>query len=406
MRVLYVINGLGTGGAERSLAEMLPVLAAGGVEPSVVCLYRRGEGVEDSVRAAGFEPRYLRSSRLPGRVSELRRIITTTRPDLVHTAIFEADLVGRLACSRIPVPVLTSLVNTSYDPARLQDPNVSAGKLRAVRVVDSWTARHLTTHFHAITEAVKTAAVRDLGVAPETVTVVERGRDAARLGAPGAERRARARSQLGVHDADEVLVTAGRQEYQKGHRHFLDALGSLLRERPRLVALFAGRAGHCTSELERTRATLSAPERVRFLGHREDLPEVLAAADVFVFPSLYEGLGGAVIEAMALGLPIVASDLPALREVVRPGDNADMVPPGDSRALAAAVTSLLEDPDRLQRFGVASREIFEKRFTLEASTTRLRTLYERVAGHGVAAGLHAPDPGVAHQRSSDVRQVL
>lgn len=380
MRVLYVINGLGTGGAERSLAEMLPLLAEDGVEPAVVCLYHRGEGVESSVREAGFPVRFLRSASLPGRMAELRRIIGVERPDLIHTTIFEADLVGRLAAVGTTVPVLSSLVNTSYDPARRRDPNVNARRLRALQLVDSWTARHLTTHFHAITGAVKAAAVRDLGIQADAVTVIERGRDPGRLGAPGPERRARARSQLGLEDAAEVVVVAGRQEYQKGHRYLLEALEFLLQERPHLVVLIAGREGHSTPELTRLHVALPAPERVRFLGHRDDLPEILSAGDVFVFPSLYEGLGGVVIEAMALGLPIVTSDLPALREIVQPDGNAVLVPPASPDALAAAIGSLLGDCARMDRFGSVSRRIFKERFTLGMSVDRMRDLYDQMLG--------------------------
>ena len=121
---------------------------------------------------------------------------------------------------------------------------------------------------------------------------------------------------------------------------------------------------------------------MRFLGHRDDAPEVLAAADVFVFPSLYEGLGGALIEAMALGLPIVASDLPAIREVVEPGSNALLVEPGSPADLADAIVALADDPERRRRMGARSRAIFEDRFTLERSARRMLDLFERVATDG------------------------
>jgi glycosyltransferase involved in cell wall biosynthesis len=161
----------------------------------------------------------------------------------------------------------------------------------------------------------------------------------------------------------------------------VEALASLARSRPGLVLLMAGRSGHVSEELRGMVSAGRLEGTVRFLGHREDVPDVLAAADVFVFPSLYEGLGGALIEAMALGLPVVASDIPAVREVVEPGGNAVLVPPATPAAIAAGVAGMLDDPSLRARFGARSRELFERRFTLDRAVEGTLGLYRRlVAG--------------------------
>lgn len=380
MRVLFVINSLGAGGAERSLAEMLVPLSKAGVEPVVACFDRRQEGSAEEVLAAGFDVRFLAARRMPARIRELRKLIRALRPDVVHTTLFEADVAGRLAAVGTGVPVLTSLVNTTYDPVRRGDPNIRAAALGAYRVVDGWTARHLTAHLHAITQAVKDSAVATLGIPAERVTVIERGRDPGRLGTPGAPRRRSARLGLGLADDDEVLVNVARHEYQKGQATLLEAMAVLAPRRPRLVLLQAGRQGHASEDLHRLAGRLALGDRVRLLGHRTDVPELLAAADLFVFPSLYEGLGGAVVEAMALGLPVVASDLPALREVVEPGRNALLVPRESPEALADAISRLLDDDGRRRDFAARSRQIFEQRFTLGPSADRMVALYGEVAG--------------------------
>jgi glycosyltransferase involved in cell wall biosynthesis len=380
VRVLYVINGLGTGGSERSLAEMLPRLRDEGVEPVIACLFHRPEGVHASVEAQGFDIRVLPGPRWVTRARALRQLLRATGPELVHTAIFESDTLGRWAARRTPAPVLTSLVNTSYGPARRADPNVRVWRLQAVRAVDGWTARHLTAHFHAVTAAVKAAAVEALHIPADRVAVIERGRDPERLGRPGLERRARVRAALGLADDDEVILSVGRQEYQKAQQDLLDAIAVVAARRPRAVLLIAGRDGNASAALARQHARSPAAGRIRFLGHRDDVPDLLAAADVFAFPSLYEGTGGAVIEAMGLGLPIVTSDIAAMREVVDAGRNALLVPPHAPGPLADAVLALLEDPARRLAFGARSREIFEARFTLERSTRRMVELYGRVIG--------------------------
>jgi glycosyltransferase involved in cell wall biosynthesis len=376
LKVLFLIDSLQGGGAERSLAEMLPGLERRGIDPIVVCLRRSAEGVEGQVRGR-FDLRYLDARRFPGRTRAVRSIIRTERPDLVHTTLLQSDLIGRLAAVGTPVRVLTSLVNTSYDPVRFEDPRIRPWVFRMVQRVDGLTARRLTAHFHAITSAVKDHNVQALRLAPSRVTVIERGRDGARLGEPTEARRRAARRSLDLPEDAEVVVTLGRQEYQKGQRYLLEAVERLARHRPRLVLLMLGRRGAASPELDELLRRQLIAERVRVLGHRDDAPDILAAADLFVFPSLFEGLGGSLIEAMALGLPIVASDLPAVREVLEHGNegNATLVPPGRTEPLADAIDDLLSNPGKARLFGARSRRIYEERFTLDRSIDRMAGLY-------------------------------
>lgn len=383
--LLYLIDSLGAGGAERSLAEMLPRLADRGIRPMVVTLTSRQAGVRDQVRASGIRVHALPAGGWGTRIRALRGLIRRTGTRLVHTTLFDSDIVGRLAAAGLDTTVMTSLVNTTYDPVRLRDPAVSRHRLAAARLIDGLTARHLTDHFHAISETVKAAAVRDLGVDPHRITVVERGRDPERLGRADGDRRARARAALALPSGAPVLVNVGRQEFQKGQRFLLRAMAAVLDHHHGAVLLVAGRRGHASPDLERLREGLGLGERVRFLGHREDVPEILAAADLFVFPSVYEGLGGALIEALALEVPIVASDLPAIREVVEAGRTGLLVPPADPAALAGGILTLLGDPDRARVLATRGRETFERRFTLEGTIGRMAALYASVLDREVSA---------------------
>src|SRR5262249_20800604 len=154
-------------------------------------------------------------------------LIRGERPDIVHTTLLEVTLLARVANIGMGIPLLTSLVNTPYATNRGHDPNVQRGRLRVVQAVDGITARHLGGHFHAITGAVKDAAVASLGIAPPRITVVHRGRDPERLGQPSPARREAARAALGLGGADIVLAV-GRQEYLKGHVHLLRAAPGVL----------------------------------------------------------------------------------------------------------------------------------------------------------------------------------
>ncbi len=377
MRVLHVINGLGAGGAERSLADMLPGLEAQGVEHTVVCFYHRAEGVEQSV-AARYPIMFIEPRDLPRRVVALRKIIRARRPDIVHTTLVESDLVGRLAALRSGVRVLTSLVNTNYDEEDFADPHVNRTKLRFLQVVHGYTLRHMTAHVHAISEAVKESAIEHLGVRPQNITVIPRGRSIERLGVPGAARRAEVRRSLGIGEETFLLLNVARHEHPKGHAYLLDALEHHLADRPEMQLLIAGRRGTKTPEIERRCQTPQLLDRVRMLGHRDDVPGLLAAADVFVFPSLREGLGGAAIEASALAVPVVASDLPALREVVVDGETGILVPLRAPEAIAAAIRRLADDPALRLALGTAGRARFEAHFQLETTIAATYALYRAI----------------------------
>jgi glycosyltransferase involved in cell wall biosynthesis len=225
--------------------------------------------------------------------------------------------------------------------------------------------------FHAITQAVKDAAVRDLGIDPDKVTVVARSRNRQRLGEPSPERRSAVRGRLGLPEDAFVVLNVGRQEYQKGQRYLLEAMPSLLRLFPGTVALIVGKEGNQTPELVELHGKLALGDAVRFLGHRDDVADLMNAADTFVLPSLYEGLAGVLIEAMAMGLPIVASRLDAVSEVVVESGNAILVPAGNPEELAEGLALLALDADRRLSYGRMSKRIFDARFRSEMNERRM-----------------------------------
>ena len=381
MRLLFVIPGLSGGGSERSLRELVPTLVDNGIDVSIAYMVKRATDNKDELEHAGARLHLITDVRLDGRARGVRRVIASERPNIVHTTLFEADLAGRLAAWRAPgcsPVVLSSIVNTSYDPVRLADPNIRAWKLRAARLIDGWTARHLTDHFHAVSGAVKTATMQALGIDSHRITVVERGRDPVRLGEPSSDRRARARDALGLRQDARVIVTVGRQEFQKAQSNLVRAFDLIAGKHAEAELLLVGRTGN-ESEKVRTQVGRSGyRDRIRVLGHRDDVPDVLAAADVFALPSLYEGFPGAVIEAMALGLPVVATQIPTMREVVEEGGSGFLVPPGNSERLADAIGRVLDDREVNRRLGNRGRELFLTRLTAAESHRRMIELYERL----------------------------
>lgn len=376
LRVLYVMNSLGTGGAERSLVELAPPLADLGVELTVALLGDRTEGVLHEVELP-FDVHRVPDGRLPARVRALQDLAESTRPDVVHTTLFDADLLGRALRTRCRTPLLCSLVNTTYEPNRWRhDASLSVYRVRLAQALDAATSPFVD-HFHAITNGVATSATRHLRIPPERITVVHRGRSRARLGEASPERQLRVREALAVGD-DPMILAVGRHEAQKGFPVLLGAMPAVLASCPQARLMIAGRRGNTTAAIEQRLAELGLEDSVVLLGHRTDVPDLLAAADVLAFPSIYEGLGGAVLEAMALRCPIVASDLDTLREVAGEG-GALFVPVGAAGPLAAALVRVLSDEGLREATTAVAHDRFESNFTLERAAAGMAELYREVA---------------------------
>lgn len=386
MRILFIvdcrIDSPGVGGAERSLREMLPYFRKAGIEPVVACFLRRGDEV-DGEKDPEYPVYFLDGLSRVEQVRELRRVMRTERVDLVHTTLFQADIFGRVATAGTGIPVVTSLVNMPYEAARLEhDKNSNRRKLAAVRLLETATGLMFADHFHAITQAVKDAAVTNWRVPPDRTTVVYRGRDEERLGRRSEQRRRRVRESLGVPEDTFLILNAGRQEYQKGQFVLLEAMEPLLEREPDALLLIAGRSGNATARLEEALQRKRVRDRVRFLGHRSDLPDLMVAADVFALSSFWEGLGCVNIEALALEVPIVASDIAPVREVVDDGAAGLLFPPGSAPELARQLMRIRREPGLADAIRARGRSRFEDVFTLERSARGMVDIFERAAdGH-------------------------
>ncbi|MCA1726658.1 MAG: glycosyltransferase family 4 protein [Actinobacteria bacterium] len=179
------------------------------------------------------------------------------------------------------------------------------------------------------------------------------------------------RRRLGIPAGEVVLLFAGALSVHKGVRHLIEAMGSLLRERDDVTCLVAG-SGRRNGELRALARDLGVEHKARFLGSvpYSQMPELMAAADVFVLPSLDEGMPRVVLEAMAMELPVVGSSVGGIPEMVREGETGSLVPAGDSAALAGALGRLLEDRARAAEWGAAGRRVVVAEFSFERGIRR------------------------------------
>jgi glycosyltransferase involved in cell wall biosynthesis len=379
MRLLTVIDSLAVGGAEHSLAALTPHLVAAGVDAHVAYLIERPGGVGPLLQDAGATIHLVagRGGRLRA-VGRLRGLVDELDPDIVHTTLFDADLVGRVAGRWARKPVVSSFVTEAYGPEHVNNPEYRPWKVRAAQLADASTAR-LVTRFHAVSKSSADVMSRRLRVPRDRIDVIPRGRNPDDLGTRTPERRARVRASLGLDDATPLVVAAGRHYHMKGLDMLVTAFGSVARDVDKAVLAIAGRPGPATSGLVSLAAEGGVTNAVRLLGYRSDVPDLMAAADVFVLPSRAEGSPGVLIEAMALEVPVVATSIPSIAEVAgTDGVVADLVEVGDIEAMAAAITALLTDPDRAARLADAARRRFLADYTMEVVAGRMMGFYGRV----------------------------
>lgn len=374
-----MIDSLGPSGAERSTLALVEPLRSRGIDVEIAHF-----GSTDQPEAEGNVPVILHRMTGAGRTARtraVRRVVRAVGPDLVHTTLFESDLAGRAAARSLGVPVVSSLVNMAYGPEQRAALDVSPWKLRAAQLADAATARGCV-RIHAISHAVAEVMGRRLRLDRQRIDVVPRGRNEGELGRRTPERRAAARARLGLDDDTFAVLAVGRQEPQKGLDVLLRATPQVAKRVPTMEVLLAGRPGSDTGRLRGIAASVPPGPEVRMLGRRDDVADLMAAADVFVFPSRWEGFGGVLVEALALEVPIVATGIPTSREILRDDEGrlADLVPTDSPEALADAVVAVHDAPEQMWARTVRGRRHFETQYTVDAVADGMAAFYRRSTG--------------------------
>ncbi len=394
VKVLYLISVLAPAGAEQSLVAMAPSLTKLGVHLKVAYLKERA-GLHRKLEEAGFEVVALSGSgSAPGRLLRTCRLLRADRPDLLHTTLTEANIIGRLAGWMTGVPTVSSLVNVSYGPEQRASPASSTVGITSRHLLDLATAPFVA-RFHAVTSTVADVMADRLRVPRERIEVVPRGRDAEHLGRRHERRRTATRSQLGADDDVPLVLAVAHQDYQKGLDLLVEAMALVRRERSDARLLVAGRRGNHSEALQERVAHLGLHDAVDFLGLRNDVAELLCAADVFVLASRWEGMGGVLLEAMALEAPMVVSDLPTLRDAVPDELHGLLVAPNQPEALAAGILEVLADPGKATERARRARQRFVERFTTERVAEEMLGFYERAL-----AVARPPEPVTRGRRGS------
>lgn len=371
VRVLYLIDSLGPGGAEHLLAAYLPFLRRAGVVPTVVAIQeQQGNPVARRIAAQGIPVTELgiRRLRQRGAFARVRGAVAAADPEVVHTQLEFAAVLGIPAARRLGLPTVATLHTLDAPPPR--------SRLALHFRLMAWALRR-ARRVIAVSEITRRHYLERARLRPERVVTIYNGIDPTAFQAgPGVGEEARA--ELAIPPDAPVLATVAVQREPKGIQHMLAALPAVAAAFPTVRYLLVGDGPHRPA-LEQQARELGLADRVVFAGAREDVPRLLAAADIFVLPSLTEALPTVVAEAMAAGLPIVATTVGGIPEMVRHGEAALLVPPSDPEALAAAVLRLLANPRQASAMGRSGRRLVAERFDIRTQARALADDYRALA---------------------------
>jgi glycosyltransferase involved in cell wall biosynthesis len=363
---MQITEDLGLGGLEHVAATLCTTLDPTRFETSALCT-KDGGPLADELTARGIPVFHL--PRPHGRADyfaalKIARILRRERIDVIHTHNTSPFIDGGLAAV-----LAGTRTHVHTDHSRL-----FPDKRRYV------IAEHIMSHFAYRVVGVSDHTVAELRryerIPLSKLTTIPNGIDSqafAREREGAAKRR-----ELGISPTAPVIGVAVRLTEQKGLTYLLQAMPEILAAHPDTVLVIAG-DGILAGSLREEAAARGVADSVRFIGPRRDIPELLGMFDVYALPSEWEGLPMIILEAMASGCPIVASDVGGLRMAVREGENGCLIAPRDVRALAHRLISLIGDPRRRREFGDAGRRYFRERFSAEAMAAAYARLYTREA---------------------------
>lgn len=359
------------GGAENAMFMLLESLDRAAWKPTLLLedapevapLEERAEALKVPVRRIAPLPLGLTGAR---RVPALARLLRRERP-----AVFHAHMSSPVACkwglaaavlARVPA-VLGTVQVGAYEPDR--------SSYLQLRALARGADRYL-----AVSREIAGELVEKLGWPAAKVEVVYNAVDVERVAVPAPPG---LREQLGGSETRPLVLTPARLNAQKGLPVLLEAIAEV----PEALFLLAG-DGPEREALEAQAVELGIADRARFLGRREDIPQLLATCDVFALPSLYEGSSLAVLEAMAAGIPVVSSAIGGTEELIEDGRSGLLVAPGDAQALAAALRKALGDAELRQSLAARARERVEAGLRREQMAERVSHVYRELLGEEVA----------------------
>ncbi len=364
IKVLQLLVTMPVGGAENMVLALATCLDPREFQVTVACLGAPGAMAEELARegrpvlSLGLDPKRTPAWRLYGAA---RSLLKEVQPDILHTHLYHPNLYGRLAALGLGLKGVVATVHNLYKRVKLHRCLLNALLARVsdyVVVLSPQVGEDVRRHDRVPADRLRLVSpgvpLKDLRVA---------------------ETRAEARERLGIKGF--CLGTVSRLEEQKGHEYLLAALQMVQPEIPELSLLLVG-DGQRRAFLEQMAREMGLQGTVRFLGTRRDVPMILRSLDLYVQPSLWEGIPLTLLEAMGIGAPAVSTRVGRAPEVIRDGENGRLVPPGDAPALAAAILEAYRHPEWRRQWQEQGERTIRERYTLDHMLSQFADMYRQL----------------------------
>jgi len=307
-------------------------------------------------------------------IPRLARILREERVDILHTHCFRADLYGRMLGRMLHVPVVVSTIHNMHVTMFRNDYN------DFVATAATWLNRFSAQFAHglvAVSKQIRRHIIEEEEINHPYIPVIYNGIEVAPFVKYGNTEREKARSQLGLNSGCYVVGTVCALYPRKGISFLIEAASHVLSQQPNSVFLIAG-DGPLRKALEEQIVRAGLEGKVFLMGHRSDIPQLMSVFDVFVLPSLTEGVPIAILEAMASAKPVVATRVGGIPEIVRDGITGMLVPLKSPEALATAIGNLIREPELAAHMGAAGQARILQEFSAATMAAKYNDVYEKL----------------------------
>lgn len=360
INMLQLVNGFAIGGGEMKVLELVQRLDKDRYNITV-CSVGQGGPLEPEFRkaVARVEIFSKKMSFDVSLVQKVARLMKEHHIEILQSTLFYADVIGAYAAYLANVPVVISweAVTGPFAFHHYWSYKLAAQKID--RIV-------------AVSDDIRNKVIRERNLAEDKVITIHYGVDLKKF-AP--ENQLLRRSDIGVSDSQIILGTVARFDHPKGHKHLIDAAPAIVQQYPDVRFVFVG-DGPLRQEVEQQIHHLGFDRHFILLGFRRDVKQLLGLFDLFILPSLSEGLPNAVLEAMACSNPVVATAVNGVVEVVEDGKTGYLVPPANPERMANAVIRMLQSRELMKQMGIKGRERVANAFSVEQQMAKFETLYE------------------------------
>ncbi len=379
IKILHLIPTLSSGGAERQLVNLVGSTRAEKIN-HVVCVIGEADFFAPSIRQSGGKVIELNiSAKRPffQAAQKFRQIIREEKPDIIHSWLYDANVAARLAnLLNSKTPIITSLQLADYEPEAARIGNWNPHKVRVLKAIDKFATILTKPYFAACSEFVKKSYQKHYGIDETRTEVIYNSVNADFLASSENDLK-KLREEFGFSSDTFVFLNVGRLDAQKNHRLIFEAFRQVSAELPNAVLLLAG-IGGLENELKKAVKDLQIDGKVYFLGRRNDVGALLEFADVFVFPSFFEGLPVALVEAMFKSLPCIASRIEVFEEVITNDENGLLIDPNSPDELKEAMIKLYRRTDLRKMLGENAFQTANTKFNSTETARQWEDFYKKV----------------------------